>query len=74
MPGQRATSHLMRNQAGASAGGEIRAMAKSAYRQFYFSPSYFKKIVSDPRNYFFNRFDPVHPRDTGGDLEKRWIK
>lgn len=36
---------------------EIRSFAKHAYRKFYFSPSYFKKIVSNPKEYFFNRFD-----------------
>lgn len=36
---------------------EIRSMAKKAYRRFYISPSYFKKIVTNPRDYFFNRFD-----------------
>lgn len=36
---------------------EIRSMAKQAYRDFYISGSYFKKIVTNPKDYFFNRFD-----------------
>jgi radical SAM superfamily enzyme YgiQ (UPF0313 family) len=36
---------------------EVRAFAKFAYRKFYFSPAYFRKILANPRDYFFNRFD-----------------
>lgn len=42
---------------GGATSEEIRAAAKAAYRHFYISPSYLKKIVTNPRDYFFNRFD-----------------
>lgn len=42
---------------GGASSEEIRSMAKSAYRQFYFSSSYLKKIFTNPNDYFFNRFD-----------------
>jgi anaerobic magnesium-protoporphyrin IX monomethyl ester cyclase len=36
---------------------EIRSTAKKAYRKFYLSPSHFKKILSNPNDYLFNRID-----------------
>lgn len=43
--------------AGGPTAEEIRSKAKQAYRQFYISPSYFVKIIKNPKDYFFNRFD-----------------
>lgn len=58
---------------GGASAEEIRSYAKEAYRKFYISPAYLKKIVTNPREYFFNRFDEyLHaiPAVTW----KRWIK
>jgi anaerobic magnesium-protoporphyrin IX monomethyl ester cyclase len=52
---------------------EIRSMAKRAYREFYLSRAYVKKVVSNPRDYFFPRLDQYAralPAVTWG----RWIK
>jgi anaerobic magnesium-protoporphyrin IX monomethyl ester cyclase len=59
--------------AGGASSEEIRGMAKSAYRQFYFSASYLKKVVTDPKNYFFNRFDQ-YVKAVPAVTWKRWIK
>lgn len=42
---------------GGASASEIRAAAKRAYREFYISPRHIKKVLSDPRNYLFNRLD-----------------
>ena len=58
---------------GGASADEIRLTAKSAYRQFYISLNYFRKIFSNPRDYFFNRFDEYFqaiPAITW----RRWIK
>ena len=60
-------------KAGGASADEIRQTAKSAYRQFYISPNYIKKIVSNPRNYFFNRFDE-YIRAIPAVTWRRWIK
>jgi radical SAM superfamily enzyme YgiQ (UPF0313 family) len=52
---------------------EIRRTAKSAYRQFYISPSYIKKIFANPREYFFNRFDE-YLQAIPAVTWRRWIK
>jgi anaerobic magnesium-protoporphyrin IX monomethyl ester cyclase len=52
---------------------EIRAGAKRAYREFYLSASYLKKIITDPKNYFFNRFDQ-YLRAIPAVFWKRWVK
>jgi hypothetical protein len=52
---------------------QIRAKAKEAYRRFYISPSYFKKILLQPRDYFFNRFDQ-YLRAIPAVSWKRWHK
>jgi anaerobic magnesium-protoporphyrin IX monomethyl ester cyclase len=52
---------------------EIRDKAKEAYRQFYISTSYLKKIVTNPRDYFFNRFDE-YVRAIPAVTWRRWIK
>ena len=52
---------------------EIRAMAKSGYRQFYMSGAYLKKMLTQPQTYLFNRFDQyvrAVPAVTWG----RWVK
>jgi len=58
---------------GGASAAEIRSMAKSAYRQFYFSGAYLKKVVTQPRQYFFNRFDQ-YLRALPAVTWKRWIK
>lgn len=58
---------------GGASSEEIRSYAKEAYRKFYISTAYFKKIVTNPKEYFFNRFDQyIHaiPAVTW----KRWVK
>ncbi len=58
---------------GGASAEEIRAMAKSGYRQFYMSGSYLKKVLAQPRDYLFNRFDQyvrAVPAVTWG----RWVK
>ena len=52
---------------------EIRATAKRAYREFYLSPRYLRKVVSDPANYLFNRFDQ-YARAIPAIFWKRWVK
>ena len=52
---------------------EIRAFAKHAYRNFYFSSAYLKKIIANPKDYFFNRLDQYMsalPAVTW----KKWVK
>ncbi len=52
---------------------EVRSFAKHAYRKFYFSPGYLKKLVTNPKDYFFNRMDEyvaAIPAVTW----KRWVK
>jgi radical SAM superfamily enzyme YgiQ (UPF0313 family) len=58
---------------GGASSEEIRAMAKAGYRQFYLSASYLKKIVTQPREYFFNRFDQ-YARAIPAVSWKRWVK
>lgn len=58
---------------GGASSEEIRATAKSGYRQFYFSRSYLQKIVSRPREYFFNRFDQ-YARAIPAVTWRRWVK
>lgn len=60
------------NSGGASS-EEIRAMAKKAYRQFYISPSYMKKIIAQPKEYFFNRFDQ-YVQAVPAVTWRRWVK
>lgn len=57
---------------GASA-EEIREFAKKAYRSFYLSPQYLKKVIADPKNYFFNRFDQ-YCKAIPALFWKKWIK
>jgi radical SAM superfamily enzyme YgiQ (UPF0313 family) len=60
-------------KSGGASAEEIRSKAKSAYRQFYMSGSYLKKVLTQPKDYFFNRFDQYMravPAVTWG----RWIK
>jgi anaerobic magnesium-protoporphyrin IX monomethyl ester cyclase len=60
-------------KSGGATSEEIRQTAKSGYRQFYISPSYLKKIMRHPLDYFFNRFDEyIHaiPAVTW----RRWMK
>jgi anaerobic magnesium-protoporphyrin IX monomethyl ester cyclase len=52
---------------------EIRAFAKYAYRRFYFSGSYMRKILKNPKNYFFNRFDQ-YLRALPAMTWKEWVK
>jgi anaerobic magnesium-protoporphyrin IX monomethyl ester cyclase len=52
---------------------EIRSMAKKAYREFYLSPRYLGKALSDPTNYLFNRFDQFWPA-LQAIFWKRWVK
>lgn len=52
---------------------EIRDYAKQAYREFYISRQYLKKIVSRPKDYFFNRFDQ-YVKAIPAVTWKRWIK
>ena len=52
---------------------EVRSFAKHAYRKFYFSSAYLKKILTNPKDYFFNRMDEyvsAIPAVTW----KRWVK
>lgn len=60
------------NSNGASA-EEIRSMAKWAYRRFYFSPAYFKKMITDPKNYVFNRLDQ-YIKAIPAVTWQRWVK
>ena len=58
---------------GGASAEEIRAMAKSGYRQFYISASHLKKVVTNSRDYFWNRFDQylaAIPAVTW----RRWVK
>jgi radical SAM superfamily enzyme YgiQ (UPF0313 family) len=58
---------------GGASADEIRQTAKSAYRQFYISSNYLKKIISNPRDYFFNRFDE-YIQAIPAVTWRRWIK
>lgn len=58
---------------GGASADEIREMAKVAYRRFYFSQGYLRKILANPRDYFFNRFDQ-YVRAIPAVTYKRWIK
>jgi anaerobic magnesium-protoporphyrin IX monomethyl ester cyclase len=60
-------------KSGGASSEEIRAMAKSAYRQFYISRTYLTKLVKNPRDYFFNRFDQ-YARAIPAVTWKRWVK
>ncbi|MEM7584773.1 MAG: radical SAM protein [Acidobacteriota bacterium] len=58
---------------GGASAEEIRATAKSGYRQFYMSGPYLKKMLTQPQTYLFNRFDQYMraiPAVTWG----RWVK
>lgn len=39
--------------------GEIRELARAAYRKFYISPKYLRKCVSHPREFFFGRLKTI---------------
>jgi radical SAM superfamily enzyme YgiQ (UPF0313 family) len=58
---------------GGATAEEIRSMAKAGYRQFYFSPAYVRKIVTNPRDYFFNRFDEYF-QAVPAVTWRRWVK
>ena len=65
--------YVQSRQRGGPSAEEIRSMAKRAYREFYISRAYVKKVVSNPRDYFFPRLDQYAraiPAMTWG----RWIK
>ena len=58
---------------GGASSEDIRSFAKFAYRRFYFSTDYVKKIITNPKDYFFNRMDEyvaALPAVTW----KRWVK
>jgi anaerobic magnesium-protoporphyrin IX monomethyl ester cyclase len=58
---------------GGASAEEIRQTAKSAYRQFYISGAYLKKVLAQPREYLFNRLDEYRaaiPAVTW----RRWVK
>lgn len=58
---------------GGASSEEIRETAKSAYRQFYISLRYLRKIVLHPKDYFFNRFDE-YMQAIPAVTWRRWIK
>lgn len=52
---------------------EIEQTAKLAYRKFYFSTAYLKKILADPKDYFFNRLDQ-YIKAIPAVTYKKWIR
>lgn len=58
---------------GGASSDEVRDFAKHAYRNFYISKAYFKKIAKDPVNYFFNRFDQ-YAKAIPAVTWKKWVK
>lgn len=52
---------------------EIRGYAKKAYREFYFSCHYLKRVLRHPIQYFILRFD-TYKRAIPAMLWQRWIK
>ena len=67
------TSEPSYEKVGGASADEIRYTAKYAYRQFYISLSYLKKIISNPKDYFFNRLDE-YIRAIPAVTWRRWVK
>jgi radical SAM superfamily enzyme YgiQ (UPF0313 family) len=58
---------------GGASAEEVRRAAKGAYRQFYISGAYLKKVLAQPHEYLFNRLDEYRaaiPAVTW----RRWVK
>jgi anaerobic magnesium-protoporphyrin IX monomethyl ester cyclase len=60
------------HQGGLSA-EEIRAKAKEAYRRFYISPQFFRRILTSPRETFFSRLEQYW-RAIPAVTWRRWVK
>jgi anaerobic magnesium-protoporphyrin IX monomethyl ester cyclase len=58
---------------GGASAEEIRSMAKAAYRRFYISAAYLKKIMLQPNEYLFNRFDQ-YMQAIPAVTWRRWVK
>lgn len=58
---------------GGASADEIRRTAKAAYRRFYVSATHFNKVVRNPRDYFFNRFDE-YLKAIPAVTWRRWVK
>ncbi|MCA9670123.1 MAG: radical SAM protein [Myxococcales bacterium] len=58
---------------GGASSEEIRSAAKAAYRSFYISMSYLKRVIAEPREYFFNRLDQ-YVRAIPAVTWRRWQK
>lgn len=52
---------------------EIRHMAKQAYKEFYFSWHYAKRILRNPKQHFINRLD-TYRRAIPALFWKKWVK
>lgn len=52
---------------------EVEGFAKYSYKRFYLSFPYFKKIITQPRDYFWNRLD-TYIAAIPAIFWKRWVK
>ena len=58
---------------GGASAEDIRSAAKQAYRRFYVSGSHLRRILADPREALFSRFDQ-YARAIPAVTWRRWVK